>query len=46
MAKTAIISIDGHVKASRAQVPGLHRKAKYLEVYDEQVKAAEEAGAP
>jgi predicted TIM-barrel fold metal-dependent hydrolase len=43
MGRIAIISIDGHVKASRAQYRDYIEK-KYLEVYDEQVKAAEEAG--
>jgi len=45
MAKTAIISVDGHVKASRAGYRDYVQKA-YLEAYDETVKAAEEAGMP
>jgi len=43
MGRIAIISVDGHVKASRAQYRDYIEK-KYFEVYDEQVKAAEEAG--
>ena len=43
MADTAIISIDGHVKGSRREYRD-YVPAKYLEVYDEQVKAAEDAG--
>src|SRR5262245_62606256 len=43
MAHTAIISIDGHVKASRREYRD-YVPAEYLEVYDEQVKAAEDAG--
>jgi len=43
--RIAIISIDGHVKASRCAYRDYIEK-KYLEVYDEQVKAAEEAGPP
>ncbi len=45
MARTAIISVDGHVKASRAGYRDYVPK-QYLEIYDEQVKAAEEAEAP
>jgi predicted TIM-barrel fold metal-dependent hydrolase len=43
MGRVGIISVDGHVKASRAQYRDYIEK-QYLEVYDEQVKAAEEAG--
>ena len=43
MAATAIISIDGHVKGSRRQYRDYVPK-QYLDVYDEQVKAAEDAG--
>ena len=43
MAKTAIISIDGHVKGSRSEYRD-YVPRKFLDVYDEQVKAAEEAG--
>ncbi len=45
MAKTAIISVDGHVKASRHEYRDYVPK-QYLETYDEQVKAAEEAETP
>ena len=45
MARTAIISVDGHVKSSRAGYRDYVEK-KYLEAYDEQVKAAEEAETP
>ncbi len=45
MARTAIISVDGHVKSSRAGYRDYVEK-KYLETYDEQVKAAEEAETP
>ena len=45
MAKTAIISVDGHVKASRAGYRDYIQR-KYLEDYDESVKAAEVAGIP
>jgi predicted TIM-barrel fold metal-dependent hydrolase len=44
MAKTAIISVDGHVKASRRAYRDYMPK-KYLETYDEQVEAAEAAGS-
>jgi Amidohydrolase len=43
MGKTAIISVDGHVKGSRTAYREYIPK-QYLEPYDEQVKAAEEAG--
>ena len=45
MAKTAIISVDGHVKASRAGYRDYIQKS-FLDAYDESVKAAEEAGLP
>lgn len=45
MAKTAIISVDGHVKASRAGYREYIQK-KYLEEYNASVKAAEDAGIP
>ncbi len=45
MVKTAIISVDGHVKASRAGYRDYISK-KYLEAYDETVKEAEEQGIP
>lgn len=45
MAKTAIISVDGHVKASRAGYRDYIQK-KYLEDYDASVKEAEEGGIP
>jgi predicted TIM-barrel fold metal-dependent hydrolase len=43
MAKTAIISVDGHVKGSRRAYRDYIPK-QFLETYDEQVKAAEESG--
>ena len=43
MGRIGIISVDGHVKASHAQYRDYIAK-KHLEVYDEQVKEAEEAG--
>jgi predicted TIM-barrel fold metal-dependent hydrolase len=43
MTKTAIISVDGHVKGSRKEYRKYVPK-KYLQTYDEDVKAAEEAG--
>ncbi len=45
MSRTAIISVDGHVKASRAGYREYVEK-KYRDDYDESVKAAEEAGLP
>lgn len=45
MAKTAIISVDGHVRGSRHQYRE-YMPRKYLEAYDDTVKAAEEAGTP
>jgi predicted TIM-barrel fold metal-dependent hydrolase len=45
MAKTAIISVDGHVKASRAGFREYISK-QYLADYDEWVKAADDAGLP
>lgn len=45
MAKTAIISVDGHVKAARSEYREYLPK-QYLEHYDEHVKAAEEAEVP
>jgi predicted TIM-barrel fold metal-dependent hydrolase len=45
MAKTAIISVDGHVKASRAGYRD-YIQARFLEAYDEWVRGAEEAGIP
>jgi predicted TIM-barrel fold metal-dependent hydrolase len=43
MGKTAIISVDGHVKGSRREYRDYLPK-QYLDTYDEQVKEAEEAG--
>lgn len=43
MGKEAIISIDGHVKGSRQTYRDYVPK-KFIDAYDEQVKAAEEAG--
>jgi len=45
MAKTAIVSVDGHVKASRTEYRD-YLPQQYLDAYDEQVKAAEEAELP
>ena len=45
MAKTAIISVDGHVKASRAGYRE-YISTRHLPAYDEWVSAAEEAGLP
>jgi predicted TIM-barrel fold metal-dependent hydrolase len=45
MSRTAIISVDGHVKASRAGYREYVEK-KYLDEYDASVTAAEEAGLP
>ena len=42
MPKTAIISVDGHVKASRNEYRD-YLPQQYVAAYDEQVKAAEEA---
>jgi predicted TIM-barrel fold metal-dependent hydrolase len=45
MAKTAIISVDGHVKASRSGYRD-YIQARYVDVYDEWVRAAEVDGIP
>jgi len=45
MGKIAVISVDGHVKASRREYRE-YVSEKYLEAFDEEVKAAEEAGIP
>jgi predicted TIM-barrel fold metal-dependent hydrolase len=45
MGKMAVISVDGHVKASRRDYRG-YISEKYLEAFDEEVRAAEEAGIP
>jgi predicted TIM-barrel fold metal-dependent hydrolase len=45
MPRTAIISIDGHVKASRAGYRD-YLKTQHLEANNDSVKAAEEAGVP
>jgi predicted TIM-barrel fold metal-dependent hydrolase len=45
MGKAAVISVDGHVKASRREYREYILK-KYLQAFDEEVKAAEEAGIP
>ena len=45
MAKTAIISVDGHVKASRREYRE-YLPSAYLERYDAEVRAAEEMEAP
>jgi predicted TIM-barrel fold metal-dependent hydrolase len=45
MGRTAIISVDGHVKASRAAYREYIQR-KYLDAYDDQVKAVEASGLP
>jgi predicted TIM-barrel fold metal-dependent hydrolase len=45
MGKVAVISVDGHVKASRRGYRE-YVSEKFLEAFDEEVKAAEEAGTP
>ncbi|MGH8997342.1 MAG: amidohydrolase family protein, partial [Acidimicrobiales bacterium] len=45
MTKTAIISVDGHVKASRPAYRE-YLAAAHLEEYDRTVRAADEAGEP
>ncbi len=45
MARTAIISVDGHVRASRRDYRN-YVEQRYLDVYDQWVKVQEEAGAP
>jgi predicted TIM-barrel fold metal-dependent hydrolase len=45
MAQTAIISVDGHVRASRRDYRNYVEKP-YLETFDEWAKAQEEAGEP
>ena len=45
MSKTAIISVDGHVRASRSDYRNYVEK-QYLDVFDEWVRAEEAAGAP
>lgn len=45
MGKTAIISVDGHVKASRVGYREYIEK-RFLDDYDASVRAAEEAGIP
>ena len=45
MSRTAIISVDGHVKASRAGYREYVEK-KYRDDYDASVKAAEDEGLP
>jgi predicted TIM-barrel fold metal-dependent hydrolase len=45
MSRTAVISVDGHVKASRAGYRDYIEK-QHLETYDEQVKAIEATGLP
>jgi predicted TIM-barrel fold metal-dependent hydrolase len=45
MSRVAIISVDGHVKASRADYRPYIQK-KYSTAYDEEVKALEAAGVP
>ena len=45
MSKTAIISVDGHVRASRSEYRNYVEK-QYLDVFDAWVRAEEAAGAP
>jgi predicted TIM-barrel fold metal-dependent hydrolase len=45
MGRTAIISVDGHVKASRAGYRD-YVAARYREIYDEQVTSLEQSGIP
>jgi len=45
MGRTAILSVDGHVKASRSTYRDYIEK-KYLEAYDESVRKAVDAGVP
>ena len=45
MSRTAIISVDGHVKASRAGYRD-YVEQQYLEDFDRWVKAADDAGLP
>jgi hypothetical protein len=45
MGRTAIISVDGHVKASGAGYRDYIAK-QYLETYDDHVKTLEELGVP
>jgi predicted TIM-barrel fold metal-dependent hydrolase len=45
MAKVAIISVDGHVRGSRAMYRE-YIERKHLETYDEQVKTLEAEGVP
>ena len=43
--RTAIISVDGHVRASRSDYRN-YIEQRYLDVFDEWVRAQEAAGAP
>jgi predicted TIM-barrel fold metal-dependent hydrolase len=43
--RTAIISVDGHVRASRSDYR-TYIEQRYLDVFDDWVRAQEEAGAP
>jgi predicted TIM-barrel fold metal-dependent hydrolase len=45
MGRMGIISVDGHVKASRAGYRG-YIQSKYWDAYDEQLKAVEASGLP
>jgi predicted TIM-barrel fold metal-dependent hydrolase len=45
MARTAIISVDGHVKASRSGYR-TYVQRKYLDAYDEEIQRLEAAGLP
>jgi len=45
MPRTAIISVDGHVRASRSDYRDYVEK-RFLDAYDEWVRAQEAAGTP
>ncbi len=45
MSKTAIISVDGHVRASRSDYRNYVEK-RFLDAFDDWARAEEEAGAP
>jgi hypothetical protein len=45
MAATGIISVDGHVRASRLGYRD-YVESRYLELFDEWVRGQEQSGAP
>ncbi len=45
MSKTAIISVDGHVRASRSDYRNYVEK-RFLDAFDDWAKSEEAAGAP